>query len=68
MIKSVQVYDDMACILQCTRMEDSCTSVNFKKQATNGLHSCELMTSDEYEQPDALEHDEEFDYISLQVF
>ncbi|XP_031567699.1 microfibril-associated glycoprotein 4-like [Actinia tenebrosa] len=57
----------MSCVHQCTRMADSCTSVNFKKQPTNGLHSCQLMTSDMYGQPDALQHDQEFDHTTLQL-
>jgi hypothetical protein len=66
-IKSIQVYDNMACIQQCTRMADSCFSVNFEIQATNGLHSCELLTSDKYDQPDELIEDDKFDHMSFEV-
>jgi len=64
-IKSVQVYDDMACIQQCSQMTDGCVAVNFKKQPTNGLHECELLASDLKDQSYALENDEQFDHILL---
>lgn len=47
-MKVARVYDDMACIQQCSRLVDvGCTAVNFKKDVVNGLHDCELLTTTE---------------------
>ncbi|XP_032241908.1 ryncolin-2 isoform X2 [Nematostella vectensis] len=47
LLKSVKVVDDFACVRECTRAEESCTSVNFyKDRDSNGKHLCELLTDD----------------------
>jgi len=41
--KTLQVFDDLACIHECGRAPLTCIAVNFKKQPGNGLQDCELL-------------------------
>lgn len=69
-VKIVRVYDDMECIGRCTRMGDSCKSVNYKKKDTDGLHLCELFVKDTNDKPERLPqqiHDKTYQHLSLEV-
>jgi hypothetical protein len=65
---TLQVYDEISCAHSCVR-ERWCRSVNFKITASekNGLHPCELISSDVYNQSKNLKQDEKFIHLSIKV-
>ena len=66
-IKHVHAVSGVDCIMQCLLQDESCRSVNFRKNETCGEEkNCELLNTVNSEEPDErLRKDENFNYYIL---
>ena len=64
-IKTINTPSGVDCVYFCVRDEETCRSVNFKKD-TNDEENCELLKTVDSEEPvNSLKKDENFDYYIL---
>ena len=65
-IRSVHAYSGVHCIAQCSVQDPSCRSANFNKTESSGENeNCELLRTVDFEEPESLKEDENFDYYIL---
>jgi hypothetical protein len=65
---TTKVSDKMDCVFTCLKGRPWCRSVNFKiKSENNGLHICELISTDKYLMPKYLIPAQGFTHLSIKV-
>ena len=63
-IKFVDASSAVECVLRCVNEDETCRSINFRKNSNCG-RNCEFLNDIASEKPDLLVQDEKFDYYVL---
>ena len=65
--ESTLVEDNMGCVFKCTGVH-WCRSINFKTTPqSNGLHVCELLSSEQFTSRSYMTQDEAYNHYSVKV-